>query len=201
MQFKLQETDQGQFEIIQTLPVVVGVFPNQEMARKVFDFLVDDYMEAAPEAKDKAPLQAALVDEQPPAMEPAKTKPKLVEDVAAPPKLKRQPAKLKIPAAPKAAENSNVKPLAWTDDEIDAALIRIQAGERVKDVAASAGKSFGSLRGKWANFKRYNKIELAGALTKPEIDDADRDDCRLCGKSFRPTAESLDLCAGCSRDT
>ena len=77
------------------------------------------------------------------------------------------------------------------------AFKRIEGGEPIKTVAEAFGKPWGSLRGKWAAaVKQAREAERMAA----ENDEDDAEECRLCGKTFKPTADRLDLCAKCDRD-
>ncbi|KMK68563.1 hypothetical protein [Puniceibacterium sp. IMCC21224] len=88
----------------------------------------------------------------------------------------------RVQSAPKASKNNGEPDLAE-------AFSRIRAGETVKDVADDMGFAFPSLRGKWANQKRHNSVEVS-----PELEA-----CSLCDKLFKPSTSSPDKCSRCAK--
>lgn len=114
-------------------------------------------------------------------------------------------------AARRAAQPAAPAPEPWTEAEKAAAFDRLEAGETIKAVVASFGKSWHVLRGHWARrqhliraAKEAEEVEDDGAPDSAPAADDDGDDdmeeCRLCGRAFRPTPARMELCARCARD-
>ena len=78
------------------------------------------------------------------------------------------------------------QPEDWTGDRLEAAFKRLSAGEKLGDVARDMGGDWRSLRGRWANHKRY----LVAAGQQP---------CSMCSRPFTPSVSSPDMCARCAR--
>lgn len=78
----------------------------------------------------------------------------------------------------------------WTEGELERAFAQLCSGDRVKIVAEQYGKDWRVLRAKWAAEKKRE-----AAVAPPPEDDME--ECRLCGKAFRPTPDRLEVCARC----
>lgn len=200
MEFRLSETTPGTFEIVQFVPETVGTFRDRALAEKVLDFI----------RKDAGLPDGTL----------------LTEPVIAPvPQPEAQPASsLKAPETPKRAtrapniQQSETQYFGWTDAELAQAFQRLENGEKVKDIANEFGKSWGTLRGKWAAHKRLslpkNPEPTTAALvpvsepvltpvekiTSAVQDLKDQDPCTICGKYFKPTPDSMEHCAACRQE-
>lgn len=165
----------GEYGIFESQPVLIGVFPDRANAERVLQLLAA----GADEAKTLAPTTPAA------------------------PKPDTKPHAPKAPAAtlaPKPA-SSGAALETWTEDELETAIARLVAGEKLKDVAADMGKNWVSLRSKWANAKRHGAV--AGKTSAPpqtQPAEEDMEECRLCGKAFRPSLERMDLCKACDND-
>lgn len=177
---KLRPTDDGQFEIVQTKPVVIATFPDQEIAKRFMMFLADETNKPEAKSEDLKPIQKTVEIAAP-------TKPKVIPITS----------KSKVNPVEKKDVVEKKKLPEWLDEDIPKAFERITAGEKIRDVAESFGKDWWSLRAKWANHKRNQKTVLEKVLTTAEVDAADMDECTMCGREFRPTANRLDMCARC----
>lgn len=86
----------------------------------------------------------------------------------------------------------------WTEAELDAAILQLLAGRKIKDVAAdfgSCGKSWRVLRGAWARYRRTEKEEEE---TDPEeAPNPLISKCTVCNKAFVASIDKPDLCARC----
>lgn len=154
MDFKVREAADGQFEIVLSMPVVIGTFVDKDMASKVMRLLIDDAL----------------------------------AECAAPPKADetRKPASSILPSKAGLEEVED----DWTAPELEEAYARLIAGEKVTDVAVSFGKSWTVLRAKWASQKK--------SMMAPDSS-LDLEECRLCGREFKPSAAAQDICARCAR--
>lgn len=192
-EFRLIEEDDETFSIVEVRPVQICICLDRASAERVLRLLQKDT------GAEPAEGPRHLVSTTPTAWNPPKPLPDpepadseeyegqpdaLPAPLADPhPDAERAPARTSPPGAEYRTD--------WTDEELHEAFGRIEAGEKLSDVAATFGKSWKSLRGKWANRRHMNVA--AGA----DADEDDREDCRLCGKPFRPTPERLDVCARC----
>lgn len=200
MELKIRETESGQFELVESVPIVIASFSDKVMARKVMLLLAE---EATGATQEKKPATSIL----PPVPATPQPAPK---------------------AEPNSPDQETDKGADWTPLELDRAIATLEEGGSIKDVAAHFGKSMHVLRGKWAAHMRTRakKAEAsthkspapvadktAPAAQLPSIVDKDhpltkvkqsieelseQSECRLCGKPFTQTADQLDLCARCS---
>lgn len=181
MEFKLNETAPGTFEIVRFLPEVVGTFSDRDMAEKVLGFLEADAMSAE---------RIAQQSPAPPAPDHPSPKP----DAAVP--FRRSP--------------SPVDQFDWRPEELAEAFARLEAGGAVKEVAEDYGKSWSTLRAKWAVHCKKNRptgtalVPAAPGQKSPhEMVSAavnelkEQDECKLCGRFFKPGPDNLEHCAGC----
>lgn len=183
MTYMMRERPDGQMEIIMSRPVVVGIFPERDIAQKVFAFLQDDavdWPEAEPPGfvtrEDLAEVQAEIEEER------QAVSPKADRRSAALPAIVERPA----PPATIIASDTIL-----SGPQLDEAFARIGAGEQVKDVAVSFGVSMGHMRAHWARHRRTLQRHLADGGQEP---------CSLCGRAFTPSISSPDKCARCSHD-
>lgn len=214
MEFRLNEPEPGVFEIVQSMPVVVGTFADRGIAQKVMGFLEMDAVNAQrkAEAADQAERPAAVSSGAPAAVRPG-----MAQEAVAPPAPAAAPA---VPDAPKPeaaalakGQKAGTAYFDWTETELQQAFARLEQGGKVKDVAETFGKSWTALRAKWAAHRRMVQsrstalVPVGGAPKTPveKVSAAVRDleaqnACTVCGRYFTPTLENLDLCARCSHD-
>ena len=184
MEFKLDETAPGTFEIVRFLPEVVGTFSDRSMAEKVLGFLEADAM------------NAERIGQQPPAPPaPGHTTPK--PDAAVP-----------FRRSPSPAEQCD-----WSPEELAEAFARLEAGGAVKEVAEDFGKSWSTLRAKWAVHCKKNR-PTGTALVPAEPGHQSphemvstalnelkaQSECILCGQFFTPGPGNLEHCVRCVQD-
>lgn len=205
MNYIIQETE-GQFEIAQMMPVVIGRFTDQAVAVRVLEMLVSDATAAqladleltTPEVNAETPPKSDA-----PAL-PKPTPPKPVAAKPAPPK-----------PMPEKAKPVTAKPVAWEQSELEVAFVRLEQGEKLRDVADDIGKSWTGLRGKWANRKRNEvkpahaeQVKNLPAVAASTVTTAiaaiqelnDQPNCNICGRLFTLTPENIDQCPRCTDD-
>lgn len=182
MTYMLRDRPDGQFEIVLTRSMLVGIFPEKQTASKVMFFLREeeiDLVEDAPASFGQASRDAAeAVDSVLDTIDMADLAP-----VA--PVLRKVPAQIKRP--PPAA----IVKAALSDADADLAFGRIIAGEKLSMVAPDFGLTMNQLRGLWANHCRKQQSHLT---TGGKVG------CRMCGKEFMPSPSHPDTCARCSHE-
>lgn len=198
MDYIIQETD-GQFEIAQVTPVVIGRFTDQAIAVRVLEMLVKD---ANAEITQKLEFPVLVVE--------AETPPK--PDAPAPERpVTLKPAPLK--PVPEKAKPVTAKPVAWENAELEVAFARLKKGEKLQVVADDFGKSWTSLRSRWAGRKsaqakkaREEQVKNLPAIPASTVTTAiaaigelkDQPNCNICGRRFTLTPENIDQCPRCS---
>lgn len=192
MELKIREAKSGQFELVQSVPTVIGSFPDREMARKVMLFLVEEALDQAQDRVQEEKPATSILPPKPPAPKPA-------------PKAKPEPKPK--PSAPLHHDSTE-----WTEPELKEAFAALSAGEKLTMVAARFGKSWTVLRAKWAVHRKNTSPQAATTTLPAVVDDmhpltkatqaiaelSEQPECKLCGKPFTQTPEQLDLCARCS---
>ncbi|PZO64585.1 MAG: hypothetical protein DI498_10885 [Paracoccus denitrificans] len=189
MVYTLKDRSDGQVEIVFSRPVLVGVFPERNVAQRICAFLEagelampdDEPATFARAAADVVAAQAEDMNE-------------LADEVAPRPVARKHAARNQLPAlidekphlaAQKFPEHHNL-----SDGQITAAFARIQNGEKIHAVAVDYGLTMGQLRGMWANHKRNSQRFMASAGQQP---------CSLCAKPFTPSLTNPGTCARCSK--
>lgn len=186
MSYMLRDRPDGQVEIVLSRPVLIGIFPDPDVAARVCAWLQADEPElpadeaavfaratadvAEAEGEDYSEFLSRHVDRFGPGR-PVQL-PAVVEDQRTPTVL----AKVSVPRD-------------LTEAQIDAAFSRIASGEKLARIAPDYGLSMGQLRGMWANHKRQLQKHLAEGGQQP---------CALCQKPFTPSVSNPDTCARCS---
>lgn len=186
MSYMMRDRPDGQFEIVLTRPILVGIFPEREIASRVMLFLSEDEMEMtddAPASFGQALRDAAAAEADTQAALQA-----LIEAPQASPPLTHLPA---VRAQPKARSVALVPRVVLTEAQQELAFARITAGEKIGAVAPDFGLSFQQLRGLWANQCRKIQAHLAEGGQVP---------CKMCSAKFIPSLSHPDTCARCSRD-
>lgn len=190
MTFQLRDRPDGQFEIIVSRPMLVGIFPDRDIASRVCAFLSAEDIEVpelaasgfATAAADVAATEAEalelakIAETTPPRPRPVRARgtnlPAVVPDK---------------PRAPAAIEHA--APARLTDEQLTAAFKRITDGEKISTIAPDFGLTFGQLRGIWGNHRRRMQAHIAEAGQKA---------CVLCARAFTPSLMHPDTCARCS---
>lgn len=214
MEYKLNEVRAGEFEVVRSMPVVIGTFADQEIARKFMLFLMEEELDAQQDLEDVA----ANADEQPaaPVIAPEVAPATSVTPVESQPKMHRAPYTPATKNAEKADMPVEISDEPWTEVELASAFKMLSEGSALKTVAARHGKCWKKLRSKWAFRKKTQSQQDAepasGALvpmsestktplekvTAAVVELAAQDECRICKRHFTPTLDNLDLCARCS---
>lgn len=178
--FSLEHRPDGSTVILLSRPVVIGTFPDADMARRVLNLLLLD--EAAPG------LAAAMETPVPVAVPPPPAAP--VPQPVAP---ARPVANLPAVVSPRPTAPARLaSALALlTEDQKSAAFRRIADGEKLAAVAADIGVPMNQLRGSWAAHKSQMQRHYAegGQIA-----------CKLCTKPFTPSLTHPDTCARCSHE-
>ncbi|MBB96945.1 MAG: hypothetical protein CML68_20400 [Rhodobacteraceae bacterium] len=186
MAYELKEKDDGTIELVEIVRDVIAIFKDRDHAQHYFGILVAD--QGAPGQVDLRTLEQQL--SAPPAVPMPEPKP------ASNPK----PQTVRVGAATKQTSTPPAAEPQWStpsDEEWSQAFIALSDGADLKDVAKDLNVNFYKLRGKYANFKRrQNEQATADPATGPVS--LDQEECRLCGRVFKATAESDGLCARCS---
>ncbi|WP_170431911.1 hypothetical protein [Ruegeria arenilitoris] len=217
MEYKLNEVRPGTFEVVRSMPVVMGTFTDPEIAEKFMSFLALEDEDA------QRDLTIANADEKPTVAE-------LAAPVAAPVRelkvdavsFEQEPKVHRPPYTPATKFNENAgTPLEisdepWTEDELASAFKMLSKGETLKIVATRHGKCWKKLRSKWAFHKKtliqQDAAPTAAALvpvSEPAKTPLEKvtavveqlkaqEECKICKRHFTPTLENLDLCARCS---
>jgi hypothetical protein len=179
--FCIEHRPDGSAVILHLRPVVIGSFPDAEMARKVMRLL---------EAEELGPVEVADV-----VLAPAVPAPVVPEAVAPPPVPKAAPEVVNLPAVvvsrPTAVARLSPAAAALTEEQKDSAFRRIAEGEKILTVAADFGLPWTVLRGMWAQHKSQMQRHLAegGQIA-----------CTQCTRPFTPSLTHPDTCARCSHD-
>ncbi|WP_121064696.1 hypothetical protein [Chachezhania antarctica] len=84
-----------------------------------------------------------------------------------------------------------------TGEEWEKAFTYLMAGEDMKAVAARMSVDMYKLRGKYAAWRRRQNERAAAEAPTGNPAALETSDCRMCGRTFRDTAESDGLCARC----
>ncbi|KIC38142.1 hypothetical protein RA27_20445 [Ruegeria sp. ANG-R] len=216
MEYKLNEIQPGKFEVVSSMPVVMGTFTDPDIARKFMLFLKEEEIDAQSEL-DSAAANADVAPARPPETTPQTSDaPTAASGPDVEPKDQRAPYTPVTKLGEEAGTAPEISDDPWTDDELGSAFRMLSAGDTLKVVAARHGKSWTKLRSRWAfHKKKMSKQETApsaGALvsvaepTKTPLEKvttavaelAEQDKCRICARHFTPTLENLDLCARCS---
>ncbi len=222
MECKLNEVRPGTFEVVRSMPVVMGTFTDPEIAERFMNFL------ALEDEDVQRDLDVANADVKPAIAEVAAPVAAPVHELkvdAASSAPKPEPQVHRAPYTPATKLNDNadasveISDEPWTDEELASAFKMLVEGDTVQVVAARHGKSWTKLRSKWAFHKKtlsqQDAAPAAGALvpvaesvktplekvTTAVAELAAQDECRICKRRFTPTLENLDLCARCSHGT
>lgn len=189
MSYHMRERADGQVEILLHRPVLIGVFPDPDVAGHVLALLSAEDLELPPD--EPASYQQARED--------VAAAEELALDEVAGPKPSPPPAhsakqRAQLPAALREQPRAPV-PIATrpelSEDEVQRAFARIQNGEKIHAVAADFGLTMGQLRGMWANHKRRMQTFMAQDGQQP---------CKHCARPFTPSISHPDTCARCSHD-
>lgn len=184
MTYILRDRPDGMVEIVMSRPVLVGIFPDSDVAAKVYAFLSDE-----PELPDDRPANfaAAATD----AANVVADTDELIRKAtkAAPVKAKKTqlPAVVKQPAAPVWVTPT---PNLLSDEDKAKAFARLGNGEKLVSVAKDFGVTFAQLRGSWASHKRHLQKFMAEDGQQP---------CKHCRKPFTPSLTNPETCARCSK--
>lgn len=188
MGYIVRDRTDGQVEIVLSRPVVMGVFPEREIADRVCAFLRDEQ----PQLADDEPAIFARGAAEKIASAPLDLD-EVADEIAPAPRHTHR--KMQLPAAapekPRAPAVSAPAPHTLSEDQIAQAFTRIQKGEKILSVAADFGLSMGQLRGMWANHKRQMQKYMAADGQQA---------CRLCQRAFTPSISNPDTCARCSHE-
>lgn len=151
------------------------------------------------------------------------------EPVSEAPEETDAPATDPEPQPQEAAAPVEPTPADWTEAELEQAFDALWAGEKLRAVADRFGKSWTSLRGRWAGHLSAMKNKPDSADKPEEKNEAiapastalvaapvfksaynktveaitdlkDQATCTMCGRHFKPTPDQLDCCARCSAD-
>lgn len=187
MEYRISRTQQGEFELAQVVPQVIGTFADKGMAEKVMwllskDGQLEDVSEPAPVAD--APADARVM---PPIVEgPIPAKAADVEDTAD-----------CLAAAFARLENGEKLKAVAQDLGIPWTSLRGSWSQHArrngkKATAPQQATSVALV----VRDKPHPLDVVKGAIAAVN----DMEDCRNCGRSFTPSEQSIELCARCAKD-
>lgn len=185
MTYQLRERTDGQVEIVVSRPMMVGVMADHDMAARFVAFLNDDEPELAEDAPAGFATAAADVAEA----EATDLEEEALAPLARPARPADLPAVVELPSPP--AQLNFTVPAELTKAQLEAALSRVAAGEKLADVARDVGMPLFLLRGRWAAECRHLQKHIA---------QGGQEECSLCRKPFMPSVTSPDRCARCAKE-
>lgn len=188
MEFRIQKTDTGLFEIIRTQPVVVGSFPDKAMARKVMSFLVEDAMENMEAEPPALPAPEETSPAPEPTPEPANVQP--VDWTEA----ELEAAFGALAAGQKVKDVADQHGKSWT------VLRGKWAAEKKRRMDAPVESSAPPAPVVKLPTVTGDNAPPIVKVTQAITELNDQPECRLCGRQFEQSPDRLDLCAGCSHD-
>lgn len=187
MSYQIHDRGDGQFELVEMRPTVVGILSDRRIAERFADFL--DAADAA-ELAQLAEIERFGAREPFPAPDDARETVFVAGDI---------PALEDPEPAPEGVEIASVTPAAPAgagDDvretPLQEALRRLRAGEQMCVVADETGIPLPKLRGTWAQRARKSR----GTAPVTVADAA----CTTCGRAYHAGASDEGLCARCTRD-
>lgn len=227
MGYEMRSRSDGQVEVVELRPVVLGTFAQAEHAEAFRSMLAaregqaEEALTAVPAQVDGAtcrddahvglvaPTPAAWmpstragaeVRADAPAVERAEmaqpASASTPEDRPATDPVRSEPVGDAVaatePPQPVRPVATGAVPMTLAKPEFDRAAVmqRLDAGESLIEVAASIGMNWSSLRGHYANHRRYNPVAVSSG---------EQSNCRICDRSFTASASSPELCARCAR--
>jgi len=189
MTIMLRDRPDGQVEVILNRPEVIGVMRDHDMAAQFIAFLQD----RDPELKlagDAVPLEPDTLEDIAAAADVADG----VARTAAPKPGVRRVSKAQLPAIitrPSPPARRAQERLQLTEEQRDAAFLRLGGGEPIASVAPDFGLSQAQLRGAWGHHCKVMQRHLAEGGQVP---------CALCKKPFTPSVSHPETCARCSHE-
>ena len=189
MTYMLRDRPDGQVEIILSKPILVGVFPEREVAQRVYTMLQEEEETESPEDKRGSISLAAQDVADAEADDLADLMPKPAKSRVKRRAVRNLPAI--VPDKPVAPPFIKPDPLFLTEEQKDIALRRITGGEKVSAVALDLGVSFAQLRGWWTGQKRHLQAHIAEGGKIP---------CSSCKRPFMPSVSHPETCARCSHE-
>jgi hypothetical protein len=186
MGFHLRDRDDGMVEIVFGEPILIGIFPDRDIAGRFRAFLeAGDPPLAEDRETDNGPEEAALdamLDKAETEAEAAAARAVAVPKLPAP----KLPAVVRVPTT----VLKKPRPAPPSDEVKAAAFARFAAGEKLSKVAHDLGLGFFELRAQWANHRLQLQRHLTAGGPQP---------CALCHRPFTPSLSHPDTCARCSR--
>lgn len=189
MSYMLRDRPDGQFEIVMSRRILVGIFPEKDTASRVMFFLQEDDIDLT---EDAPALFGRASQDVAEAYEAADIGPVEIMPREKPAKAPRS-ASHQLPAVidkPQAARQLVVT-TKLSDEAQTAAFARIAAGEKLAVVAPDYLLTMFQLRGLWANHLRHTQKHMA---------EGGKVACGMCKTPFTPSISHPDTCARCSRD-
>lgn len=201
MTYVLRDRPDGQVEIILSKPILVGIFPERDVAQRVCSFLQGaepDWTMDEPEGAGTAePLTDHVDDEKRSADLGTHLRELIVTNRSKPRNLvSTHPTPVRnlpavVPERP--IQPPILTPVAphLTEEQKSSAFRRIVAGEKIAAIAPEFGLTMGQLRGIWAAHKSWMQkhIQEGGQIA-----------CSLCTRPFMPSISHPDTCARCSHE-
>lgn len=206
MSYMVRERPDGQVEIVLSKPILIGIFPERDVAERVCSFLQDgevDWPEEEPEgASDVEDLTLVEVDDVDAAGEAhlrdlvEKARPQIVaprdlQRMAAPPPAPVRNLPAVVQEKPVAPVFLTAAPIKLTEEQKAEAFRRIENGEKIAVIAPDFGLTLAQLRSQWAMHKR---------LLQQHLREGGQIACALCKTPFTPSISSPDKCARCSHE-
>lgn len=191
MTYMLRDRPDGQVEIIIHRPMLVGVFPERDMAERVRAFLQSGDQDL-PEDQARG-FERAESDAAEAAAEDLDAVADIVDKVDGMPRTSARSVRLPavVKEKPQPPARLPVVTHNLTEDQINTAFSRIHSGEKIAAVAMELGLTMFQLRGMWANQKQKLQKHMA---------EGGKQKCKQCERMFTPSLSSPDLCARCSHE-
>jgi|GEM_PF-2436557 len=182
MEYRISRTQQGEFELAQVVPHVIGTFPDKGMAEKVMWLLSKDRPldegEPASAANDHmdAPITPPVIENTVPAKAAG------VEDTSD-----------RLAAAFSRLENGEKLKAVAEDLGIPWTSLRGSWSQHARRIGKKASTPSQALV---VCDKPHPLDVVKSAIAAVN----DMEDCRNCGRSFTPSEQSIELCARCAKD-
>ena len=193
MTLMLRDLPDGRVQISLASPLVIATVKDRDMASFVCAFVDADIAEfpddlaEVPAADDDATVDLAALEA---ALFPAADAGSVTETPKTHRRSKRRGSNLPVVAeVPRAPAKLAPAKLSLTEDQREAAFMRLGGGEPIAIVAQAFGVAQAQLRGAYGHHCKLIQRHLAEGGQQP---------CSLCQKPFIPSLTRPETCARCS---
>ena len=196
MTYMLRDRPDGMVEIVLSRPILIGIFPERDVAQRFCSWLRDESIDwpieepALSEQADPDSDPAEMMDEGEAQLRAMIDQSRNAPTKSPPPRPVRNLPVL-VPERPVAPAFLTAAPVTLTAEQKDAAFARITNGEKISAVAKDVGLSTGQLQGFWSQHKRRMQSHIA---------EGGKIACALCRTPFMPSVSHPETCARCSHE-